>query len=43
MTDENQIYACKMIAKSNIIEKLKSSRNPEARKEYIINSLKNEV
>lgn len=41
--DENKILACKMIQKSTIIEKLKNSSNPEARKEYIIQSLKNEV
>lgn len=41
--DQTKIYACKMIAKPSIIEKLKSAPNPEQRKEYIINSLKNEV
>ncbi|KRX08092.1 Protein kinase-like domain [Pseudocohnilembus persalinus] len=41
--DQSQIYACKMIAKDSIIEKLKSASNPEQRKEYIIQSLKNEV
>lgn len=41
--DETKIYACKMIAKNSIIEKLKNSKNQEQRKEYIINSLKNEV
>lgn len=32
-----------MIQKENIIEKLKNSKNPEQRKEYIISSLRNEV
>lgn len=32
-----------MIQKNDILEKLKNSKNPEARKEYIISSLKNEV
>ena len=41
--DQTQMLACKMIQKQDIIEKLKNSSNPEARKEYIINSLKNEV
>lgn len=40
--DEKQLFACKMIEKRSIIEKLKNSSNPEQRKEYIINSLKNE-
>jgi hypothetical protein len=41
--NEKVVFACKLIAKSNIIEKLKQSSNPEKRKEYIINSLKKEV
>jgi len=41
--DQTQLLACKMIQKSDILEKLKNSKNAEARKEYIINSLKNEV
>lgn len=28
-SDEKVIYACKMIQKENIIEKLRSSKNPE--------------
>ena len=40
--DQTQMLACKMIQKQDIIEKLKNSSNPEARKEYIINSLKKE-
>jgi hypothetical protein len=35
-SDEKVIYACKMIQKQNIIEKLKNSKNPEQRKDYII-------
>jgi hypothetical protein len=41
--NEKVVYACKLIAKQSIIEKLKKSNNPESRKEYIINSLKKEV
>jgi hypothetical protein len=41
--DQTQLLACKMIQKSDILEKLKNSKNAEQRKEYIINSLKNEV
>ncbi|CAK82447.1 unnamed protein product (macronuclear) [Paramecium tetraurelia] len=41
--NEKIVYACKLIAKQNIIEKLKKSNNPDSRKEYIINSLKKEV
>jgi len=41
--NEKVVYACKLIAKQSIIDKLKKSSNPESRKEYIINSLKKEV
>lgn len=41
--NEKVVYACKLIAKQSIIEKLKKSNNPDSRKEYIINSLKKEV
>ncbi|KAL4486161.1 hypothetical protein ABPG72_012214 [Tetrahymena utriculariae] len=41
--DENQILACKMIAKQQIMEKLKKAPDPEGRKKYIIDALKNEV
>ena len=41
--DETQKFACKLIAKKSIIDKLKNSHNQEKKKEYIINSLKNEV
>jgi hypothetical protein len=34
--NEKVVYACKLIAKANIIEKLRKSSNPEQRKEYII-------
>jgi len=41
--NENILLACKMISKQSIIDKLVKTENPVARKEYIINSLKNEV
>lgn len=41
--NEKVVYACKLIAKQSIIDKLKKSSNPENRKEYIIKSLKKEV
>ncbi|EAS05912.1 plant dual-specificity MAP kinase kinase family domain protein (macronuclear) [Tetrahymena thermophila SB210] len=41
--DENQILACKMIAKQQIMEKLRRAPDPEGRKKYIIDALKNEV
>ena len=41
--NEKIVYACKLIAKQHIIDSLKKSNNPDARKDYIINGLKKEV
>ncbi|EGR30075.1 protein kinase domain protein [Ichthyophthirius multifiliis] len=41
--NENQILACKLISKDSLMEKLRKSKEPESRKKYIIDSLKNEV
>ncbi len=43
MEDQAQVFACKMITKKSIMEKLQTSSNPEKRREYIITSLRNEV
>ena len=35
--DPTKLLACKMITKSSIKDRVKNSKNPEKRKEYIIN------
>jgi len=42
-TKNNQIIACNIIEKKNLIEKINLSKNKMLTKEYFINALKNEV
>ncbi len=40
---DDELIACKMIAKKDLVDKINASHNKQPTKEYLLGSLKNEV